>query len=99
MSLSSGLKEAALYMYGAPTEQGHEGRGMGSTAMVNRRKLGGTTERAMLARGQAPGAPGGVDWSSSSRITGCVESACERMMQKGLSMAKHESRHRAAVVG
>ena len=72
---------------------------MGSTAMVNRGRLGGTNERAMLARGQAPGAPGGVAWSSSSRITGCVESACEGMVQKGLSTVKYASRRRAAVVG
>ena len=72
---------------------------MGSTAMVNRGKLGGTNERAMLARGQAPDAPGGVACSSSSRITGCVESACERMVQKGLRQAGTARRHRAAVVG
>ena len=72
---------------------------MGSTAMASRQKLGGTSEQAMLARGQAPGTPGGVPCSSSSRITGCVESACERMVQKGLSTVKHASRRRAAVVG
>ena len=72
---------------------------MGSTAMASRGKLGGTNEQAVLARGQAPDAPGGVPWSSSSRITGCVESACERMVQRGLSSAEHASRRRAAVVG
>ena len=72
---------------------------MGSTAMASRGKLGGINEQAMLARGQAPDAPGGVPCSSSSRITGCVESACERMVQTGLSMAKHARRSRAAVVG
>lgn len=86
-------------LFGAPTEQGHEGRGMGSTAVASRQKWGGINEQAMLARGQAPGTPGGVACSSSSRITGCAESACERMMQKGLSTVKYASRRRAAVVG
>ena len=72
---------------------------MGSTAMASRRKLGGINEQAMLARAQAPDAPGGVAWSSSSRIKGCVESACERMVQTGLSLVKYASRRRAAVVG
>jgi hypothetical protein len=53
----------------------------------------------MLARGQAPGAPGGVAWSASSSFRGCVESACEHMVQTGLSTVKHASRRRAAVVG
>ena len=71
----------------------------GDAATLEPAVLGGTNEQAMLARGQAQDAPGGVPWSSSSRITGCVESACERMMQKGLSTVKHASRRRAAVVG
>ena len=71
---------------------------MGSAAMASRGKLGGINEQGMLARGQAPGAPGGVPGSSSSWITGCVESACERMMQKGLRSVKDASRRRAAVV-
>ena len=53
----------------------------------------------MLARGQDPGTSGGVACSSSSRITGSVESACEGMVQTGLIMAKHVSRRRAAVAG
>ena len=72
---------------------------MGSAAMASRGKLGGINEQGMLARGQAPGAPGEVDWSSSSRITGCVESVCEGMVQTGLSTVKYASRRRAAVVG
>ena len=72
---------------------------MGSAAMASRGKfMGGINEQGMLARGQAPGAPGGVAWSSSSRIKGCVESACERMVQTGLSHAEYASRRRAAVV-
>ena len=72
---------------------------MGSTAVASRQKWGGINEQAMLARGQAPGTPGGVACSSSSRITASVESACERMMQTGLSIAKHGSRCWATVVG
>ena len=72
---------------------------MGSTAVASRQKWGGINEQAMLARGQAPGTPGGVPCSSSSSIMGSVESACERMVQTGLSTVKYASRRRAAVVG
>ena len=72
---------------------------MGSTAMASRRKLGGINEQAMLARAHAPDASGVVAWSSSSRIKGCVESACERMVQTGLSHAENARRRRAVVVG
>ena len=77
----------------------HEGRGMGFRALVNLRKWGGMGEQAMLAWGQAQDTPGGVPCSSSSWITGCVESACEGMVQTGLSTVKYASRRRAAVVG
>ena len=77
----------------------HEWRGMGFRALVNLRKWGGMGEQAMLAWGQAQDTPGGVPCSSSSWITGCVESACEGMVQTGLSTVKYASRRRAAVVG
>ena len=69
---------------------------MGSTAVASRQKWGGINEQAMLARGQAPGTPGGVACSSSSGITGCVESVCEHMVQTGLSLVKYASRRQAA---
>ena len=72
---------------------------MGSTAMASRRKLGGINEQAMLARAHAPDASGVVAWSSSSRIKGCVESACERMVQTGLSTVKHAKQASGCVVG
>ena len=93
------IKGSGKQHFGAPTEQGHEGRGMGSMATANRWKWGGMGEQAILAWGQAQDTPGRVPCSSSSRITGCVESACERMVQRGLSGAEHASRRRAAVVG
>ena len=67
--------------------------------MASRRKLGGINEQAMLAWGQAQDTPGGVPCSSSSSVMGSVESACERMVQTGLSTVKYASRRRAAVVG
>ena len=72
---------------------------MGSMATANRWKWGGMGEQAMLAWGQAQDTPGGVPCSSSSWITGCVESVCEGMVQTGLSTVKYASRRRAAVVG
>ena len=93
------LKGSGKQHFGAPTEQVHEGRGMGFRALVNLRKWGGMGEQAMLAWGQAQDTPGGVPCSSSSWITGCVESACEGMVQTGLSTVKYASRRRAAVVG
>ena len=77
----------------------HEGLGIGSTAMVNRRKRGGVDEHARLER--APGAAHAwwLTCSPSSWITGGVESACERMMQTGLSTVEHAEVSRAAVVG
>ena len=72
---------------------------MGSMATAHRRKWGGMGEQAMLAWAQAPDTPGVVAWSSSSRSKGCVESACERMVQTGLGNAGYASRHHAAVVG
>ena len=62
---------------------------MGFRALVNLRKWGGMGEQAMLAWGQAQDTPGGVPCSSSSSIMGCVESACERMVQTGLSTVKY----------
>ena len=72
---------------------------MGSMATAHRRKWGGMGEQAMLAWAQAPDTPGVVAWSSSSRSKGCVESACERMVQTGLSHAENARRRRAVVVG
>ena len=67
--------------------------------MASRRKLGGINEQAVLARAQAPDAPGGVAWSSSSWITGCVESVCEHMVQTGLSRVKHAKQASGCVEG
>ena len=64
---SQGLREAAYF--GAPTEQVHEGRGMGFRALVNRRKWGGTNEHAVLVRSQAQDSNGGVAYSLSPIIT------------------------------
>ena len=77
----------------------HEGLGIGSTAMVNRQKRGGVDEHARLER--APGAAHAwwLTCSPSSWITGGVESACEPMMQTGLSTVEHAEVSRAAVVG
>ena len=72
---------------------------MGSTAMASRQKWGGINEQAMLAWGQAQDTPGGVPCSSSSWITGCVESACEGKVQTGLSTVKHAKQASGCVVG
>lgn len=77
----------------------HEGLGMGSTAMVKGWERGGVDEHARLER--APGAAHAcwLTCSPSSWITGGVESACEPMMQTGLSTVEHAEVSRAAVVG
>ena len=77
----------------------HEGLGMGSTAMVKGWERGGVDEHARLER--APGAAHAcwLTCSPSSWITGGVESACEPMMQTGLSTVEHAEVSRATVVG
>mmetsp|Transcript_36113 Transcript_36113/g.95155 ORF Transcript_36113/g.95155 Transcript_36113/m.95155 type:complete len:100 (-) Transcript_36113:168-467(-) len=49
--------------------------------------------------GLSDGVTGGVPCSSSSSVMGSVESACERMVQTGLSHAENARRRRAVVAG